>query len=387
MIDLIALITHGHQAGAAGDAVGVGVVWHGPHFAGEIGARDDVDAGHGHEQEVGGADDEGGETSLQCRNLRGFSDAVVVERFEHELPFGRGRNALRRLLGPGEDFEIGLELAGELGLGSDLLQALDAKLDDGIGAKSVPREYERRGGFEEVAETFGIARHEGVEEFFDLTKEERAFVNEIAAMSAQDLEVAILVGPNLFDESEAVSGGAEDGGEIGVVGFVAGIGGLTVLFGREGMHKSGVKARVTKSALDGAMIVAGHFDGDDAIAQLVLSAGLANAFDGRAKIIAVVLERGGRKKDLAIEVGEEIAGPRLGAIEGEDAEVLWADRLHAIGDDAIGLLEQKRLGIGTRLGPWHRNLLFGTRIDTSLNQKGDYSRAVRNFSYLAPIPR
>ncbi len=43
-VDAIALIACGEESGAAGDALGVGVVFDGSHFAGEVGDGDDVDA-------------------------------------------------------------------------------------------------------------------------------------------------------------------------------------------------------------------------------------------------------------------------------------------------------------------------------------------------------
>ena len=52
-VDAIALIACGEESGASGDALGVGVVFDGPHFAGEVGSGDDVDDWEGHEQHAG----------------------------------------------------------------------------------------------------------------------------------------------------------------------------------------------------------------------------------------------------------------------------------------------------------------------------------------------
>ena len=99
--------------------------------------------------------------------------------------------------------------------------------------------------------------------------------------------------------------------------------------------------------------------GDDAIAHIVLSHRLADGFDGGVEVVAIMVQGGGLDENGAIEVGEEIAGARLGAIDGEDAEVFGADRLYAIGDNAVGLLQAKGLRtFGGGTGPWHRNLLL-----------------------------
>src|SRR5262249_8115316 len=54
---------------------------------------------------------------------------------------------------------------------------------------------------------------------------------------------------------------------------------------------------------------------------------------------AGVLDRGQRNQDAAIEVGEHPVGAGLGRVDGDDAEVLGADRLDARGQEAAGLAE------------------------------------------------
>jgi hypothetical protein len=212
-----------------------------------------------------------------------------------------------------------------------------------------------------MTEALGIARHEGVQEFLDLTKELGAFINEIAAMASQQLDSAVGFGPSRFEQTEAMGGRAEDGGEIGVVSFVAGIGGLAILLGGEGVDESRLEASVAEGALNGAVIVAGHFDGDDAIAHVGLGDGELHTLDG-GREVAPGMSHGGRfEENTAIEVGEEIARARFGAIDSEDAEVLRPDGLDAGGEEAVGLLQAKRLGGlggGTVFGTSHGHSPF-----------------------------
>ena len=65
-------------------------------------------------------------------------------------------------------------------------------------------------------------------------------------MPGQQLELGIeRVGFGL-QQAEAVDGGAVDGGEVGVVGLVAGIGGEPVLLGGVRMNDADLEARLTE---------------------------------------------------------------------------------------------------------------------------------------------
>jgi hypothetical protein len=84
------------------------------------------------------------------------------------------------------------------------------------------------------------------------------------------------------------------------------------------------------------MVFTGAFDEDDEIAEVVLFTGLANAVDGGVEVAAGMVESGGLQEDAAVEVGEEVAGASLGAVEGDDAKVFRADGLDAGDELAIG---------------------------------------------------
>jgi ligand-binding sensor domain-containing protein len=81
-----------------------------------------------------------------------------------------------------------------------------------------------------MAEALGVARHDSVQGLLDLTLERGVLLDEVAAMAAKQLQGSIELGPSRFDQAEAVGGGAEDGGEVGVVSLVAGVGGLPEIF-------------------------------------------------------------------------------------------------------------------------------------------------------------
>ena len=81
-----------------------------------------------------------------------------------------------------------------------------------------------------------------MQDFTDLTLQHGVLVHQVAAMAAEQLQGDVGVGPGRFEQAEAVGGGPPDGGQVGVVGLVAGVGGLAVLLGGEGMDQSGLEA-------------------------------------------------------------------------------------------------------------------------------------------------
>ena len=113
---LVALVTRGPQAGAAGDGLGVGVVFDRPHLAGEVGGADDVDAGEGEQQDVGRLHQPAGDLAFQSLDFQGFSLAVVVEGQSDAAMLAGGDVARRGLLGPVEDGLHGALLEADAGL-------------------------------------------------------------------------------------------------------------------------------------------------------------------------------------------------------------------------------------------------------------------------------
>src|SRR6266852_6092593 len=116
LVYLAALVTGWSQACAAGDGLGVGVVFDGPHLAGEVGSADDVDAGEGEQEHVGSLHQAAGDLAFQGLNFPGFSPAIVVQG-ERDTEVLTGGNVARcGLEGPVEDSLDGALLEADAGL-------------------------------------------------------------------------------------------------------------------------------------------------------------------------------------------------------------------------------------------------------------------------------
>jgi hypothetical protein len=190
-----------------------------------------------------------------------------------------------------------------------------------------------------------------MEDFTDLTTQHRVFIDQVAPVPAEELQGQVLLGPGGLEQAEAVGAGTEDGGEVGVVGLVVGVGGLAVLLGGEGVDQPRLEAGGAEGTLDGAVVLAGELDEDDEVAQVVLLLGAAEAIDGGLEVAAGVGQGGGLEQDVAVEVGEQPLGAGLGAVDGDDAEVLGPDLLDAGDQLAARLLELEGFaGLGRALG-------------------------------------
>src|SRR5436190_369358 len=124
-------------------------------------------------------------------------------------------------------------------------------------------------------------------------------------MTSEHLQLEIVLGPDSINQTEAVDGSAEDGSEVGVVGLVAGIGGTTKLDGGEGMDEPCFAAGCAKGFLDGSMIDAGAFHGDQEVLQLVLLPSLLDQANSGLKVGLIVSHGGRRDQHLAEEVAEQ----------------------------------------------------------------------------------
>src|SRR5579862_7838000 len=121
------------------------------------------------------------------------------------------------------------------------------------------------GTFPELVEAGGVAGQGGFEVVANLAVEGGAFADEVAAMTDDELQGGPGFVARRFEQRATGDGGAMDGGQIGVVGFVAGIDGLTILLGDEGVEDARLEAGGGEGALDEAVIAAGAFDGDEAV--------------------------------------------------------------------------------------------------------------------------
>ena len=84
-------------------------------------------------------------------------------------------------------------------------------------------------------------------------------------MAREQLELEVFWRQHAFDEAEAGDDGAVDGGEVVGVGLDAGVGDLAEVVRGERVDEADFKAGLLQSALDGPVVLAGAFDGDDEI--------------------------------------------------------------------------------------------------------------------------
>lgn len=146
-------------------------------------------------------------------------------------------------------------------------------------------------------------------------------------------------------KSEAIDRRAEDGGEVSVIGFVGRVRRLAELMAGKGMNQARLPAGAAEGVLDGAMISAGLFDGDENVAKLMLLHRLSDARDAGLKIGLNVGHDRGRDEDVAKEIAEDVLRAQLGAVDADDAEVLGSDGLDALMNLAMRLVHEE-LGRG-----------------------------------------
>jgi hypothetical protein len=181
----------------------------------------------------------------------------------------------------------------------------------------------------EFVEAGGIAGQGRFEVVANLAVESGAFAYQIAAVADEQLQR----GPGLiargFHEGAAGDRGAMDGSQVLVIGLITGINGLAVLLGDERMDDACLKTGTGEGALHDAVITAGAFDGDETVAELVLSKGSADLRNGGIEIGSCVRDYGGLDEQSPVKIGEEKLGADLGAIKADDAEPVGSDLLDA----------------------------------------------------------
>ena len=173
----------------------------------------------------------------------------------------------------------------------------------------------------------------------------------VAAVPGQQLEVDGDRVGFVLEQAEAVDGGAVDGGEVGVIGLVAGVGGESKLFGGVGVDDADLEARLAEGALDRSVVASGALDDDDQVLDVVPGHGVADGRHGGLEARPVVLDGGRLDEDSAVEVGEHDFGAGLGAIDADEGEVLRPDSLDARVNDTPRLVKGVRLGLATVLRP------------------------------------
>jgi hypothetical protein len=171
------------------------------------------------------------------------------------------------------------------------------------GAGKVTEQVPRDRALPKLVEAGGETGEGRFEVVADLAVEGGVFADEITAMADEQVQGSPGLVARGFEERTAGDGGAVNSGQVGVIGLVAGIDGLAILFGGEGVEDAGLEAGGGERALHEAMITASAFDGDETIGELVIGEGLANLSNGCLEVGPVVCDDGGRDQEAAIEVG------------------------------------------------------------------------------------
>jgi hypothetical protein len=263
---------------------------------------------------------------------------IVVQRGHDPLVDGAVVRRVGSVAGPVRDSRQSPRLKPHAGLAKQFREAVGTRVANRRWRPKATSDKEGEPAIEEIGEAVFITWHDDVQMFANFASQGHALANQIAAVSGQELEPMVdRIGCG-FGESEAVDGGSMDGGEVGVVGLVSGIGGLTELLGGEGMDDADLESGGGEGVFDDMMISSGSFDDDDAVKNLMGVAGLAESSDGVQKRRLGVGDFCGRDQDFPIEVCEHPFGPGLGAIDGDDAEVFRADVLDAGMNRAVGLV-------------------------------------------------
>jgi hypothetical protein len=339
-VDPVALIPPGEQPRPPGDHPRRRVVRHRPGLAGEFAGRDHVEPRQGQQPDVGRLDQVGHQLPLARVYLLKLVDAIVVQGDQPgpvQLGVGVG---VRGIAGPAQDAEQGRPLHAGAPQPGQPGQPLDPRRGHGRRGRVMAGHVQSKCIVEHRIETACVSGQVGLDLLEDLAAEQGLLVDQVAAMAGPELQrrVGRVAGGLL--QAEAVDRGAEDPRlGVGPIGLGIVLRGLAVMAGDRGVDDAGVEAGDGEGALHRAMIAAGLLDGDDQVAEVVLGDGAAEVVDGGVESRAGVLDGGEGDEDAAVEVGEQPGGAGLGAVDGDDTEVLRADGLDARGEQAVGLAE------------------------------------------------
>jgi hypothetical protein len=339
-IDLVALIPRGTKAGAAGDGAGIGIELNGPHFASALSRGDDVDSGNGHEKHVRCACDACREIPFESLNLTGFLEVIVMQREQHGEMSRSGCARRGGVCSPRSDAIQRALLKMDVSIAEPLIQLLLTGTAQDVKRGGLPQQRPGNGRFPEFAEALSEPRKRDLQVLADLALQGAAFADEIAAMTNEQLQLAIGFVPVGFKQREAIDGGAMNSGEVVVVSFAIGIARLAELFGSERMHDTRFQTSLLKSAQDKLVIPTRALDGDDQVTKMVLSQSMTDPRDRGGESGSVMLDQSGRNEDVSIEIGEHPFGTGFGTVHADDAESLGPDFLDPRMNDAARLVDQ-----------------------------------------------
>ena len=146
-------------------------------------------------------------------------------------------------------------------------------------------------------------------------------------MPHQHLQALPVFAQLRLQQREAVDGGTMDSGQVGVVGFGAGVGGLAKALGGKRMNQACLELGTDKSIPDDMVITPGAFDGHEHIVQPVSRQSLADLSDGRIQFHTVVGHDRRGNQHLAVKVSQHPLGPCFGTVHTDNAEMFWTDLL------------------------------------------------------------
>src|SRR6266702_1612063 len=262
-------------------------------------------------------------------NFVGFSLTILRQGQGDAEMLAGGDIARCGLFGPVDNGLNGALLKADVGFAERVTDGCQAGLTELSGRGIVPQQVPGYGALPELVEAGRVTGQGGFEVIANLTVEGGALADQIPAVADEQLQG----GPGLvaagFQERATRDGSAVDGGQVGIVGLVAGIDRLTVLLGDKGMEDAGLETRRGEGALRDPVIAARAFNGDHAVAELVLLEGLPDLPDGGVQSRPRMRDYRGGNEQASVKVGEERLGADLGAIKADDAEVFRSDELHA----------------------------------------------------------
>jgi len=191
LVDFIALIARREQARAAGDGVGVRVVFDRTHLSSQFTAANDVDAGMREEQQIGRFYEDSGQFPLDLRDLLGLGFPIVVQCVPHARQIFGQRIGVGGIAGPGQHTINGARLAVDFFPFFPLGYAPDACGEDRLGRAELSRQ--RHGDRPRPQIVVGKNRRVAWQATFEiipnLTLQLGPFVDEIPSMPRQQLQL------------------------------------------------------------------------------------------------------------------------------------------------------------------------------------------------------
>jgi hypothetical protein len=143
----------------------------------------------------------------------------------------------------------------------------------------------------------------------------------------------------VLEQTEPVDGGPMDRSKIGIICFVAWVGGLSILLGGERMNDADLKSAIVEGSLNHTVVSPGAFNDDDQVLKDVASCRIANPQYGCVQAESVVRDCGRLDENATVEVSQHDLGASLGTIDAKEAEVLRANGLDSWVNDTTRLLQ------------------------------------------------